>query len=167
MASKAQPKDFMPNRARIPISVAAATTTVVATTIDTLMGSRERTGWIVSRWDVQPKALLDGWGLANNGMRFQLCVGEQTTLLDADDEMCIGTLDVVTLSNASGTAFMAFPLTWVGPIMIAHKKLTALIQGSDNIAPLQTLDFIFTVWYNYIEMGAQEWIELIQAKGIY
>lgn len=159
-------KDLLPNRAYVVVTLAAATTTAVFTTVQTMMGTQDMAGWLISRIDVSPRILLDGWQGASTGVRFQVAQGEQAALLPIDDKLVIGTLDVNTVFSTNGGARVGFPLTWVGPILVATRELTCLIDGSDDVAPLQSVAFVFTLWYQWVQMKDREWLEAAQQTGL-
>lgn len=161
-----KPQDVLPNRAYVTVTQAAATTTAVFTEVDTLMGARDGSGWLISRVDIQPKQILDGWLAAVNGVRFQVCTGQQSALLDVDDDEHILSLDLQTIFTTSGVGFFTMPFTWVGPVLVASKKLTCLIDGTDDGGPLQSMDWIFTLWYRWVKLTAQDWVDIAQLKGI-
>ena len=120
--------DRLPNRTYIVVSIPAATTTLARSTVDTLMGARERAGWLISRVDVQPKGLMDGWPTTAMGIRFQVVAGTPTGtfMLAADDPTQVCTIDVQTAVLTSGMNLIQFPISWVGPVLIASKKITFL-----------------------------------------
>jgi len=166
MAKKAT-GDTLPNRKYVTVTWAAATTTAVYTNVDTMMGARDGEGWLISRISVQPIGLLDGWQVVNSGVRFQVATEEHAALLAPDDPSVIGTIDILTnLLTGGGINQLVFPVTWVGPVLVAARKLTCMMDGSDDAAPLQSEGFLFTIWYNWVKLGAKEWLEIAEAKGI-
>lgn len=164
MAKKSM-KDVLPNRKYVTVTWAPATTTTVLTVVDTMMGARERSGWLISRVDVQSRGMLDGWAASSNGVRFQLATGAQTDLIAKDNNNHICTIDVQTVFATNGMSQLVFPLTWVGPVLVASNDLTCLMKGTDDAAPLQSHPMIFTIWYRWVTMTDREWIELFNATG--
>lgn len=161
-------KDVLPNRAYVVVTFAAATTTVVYTSLSTDMGAQSGNGWLISRFDVQPlgpapSALAAGSGL---GIDFQVATGRRTAMVPKNDTGHVGTATFVNAFTTSGHALAVWPLTWVGPVLVANKDITCLMDGSGDASPFQSLAMLFTIWFNWIEMTEREWIELAQASGV-
>lgn len=167
-AAKKSTRDILPNRRYVVVTFAAATTTVAYTSFDTMMGAREGAGWLISRLDIMSRDLAgaNGWQTAAAGVRFQLCTGAQTALLNADDDEVIASLDVVCTLQTSGCDVTVFPVTWLGPILVASRQLTCAMQGTDDVAPLQAQDFLFVIWYQWVQLTAREWVEIAEGRGI-
>lgn len=167
MAKKrSRQKDLLPNRHYEVLTFAAATTTVVFDTFETLMSARDNAGWLISRIDVQPRLVLDGWQNTTGGVTFQLCTGAQTVILPADDDEVVATWGIHTVYQVEGGMVFTFPISWVGPILVAARQLTVAMQGSDDAAPLQSIPMVFSIWYNWVQLADREYLDIIQGKGI-
>lgn len=168
MAKKkaARQKDRLPNRHYEVVTFAADTTTAVVSTFQTLMGARDNAGWLISRVDVGPRLTLDGWQPTTTGVHFQLATGAQTALLNADDDEVIAAFSIQTVLATQGMSTFAFPVSWLGPILVASRELTCIMQGTDNTAPLQSVAMLFTIWYNWVQLADREYLDIIQGKGI-
>jgi len=158
--------DRLPNRKYVVVSLAAASTTVVYSQFDTMMGAKEGAGWLVSRVDIQPRAMTDGWMNSMCGSRFQLATGAQTDLLNVDNPAVVATIDVQVVLVTSGMPVIVFPVTWVGPVLIASRQLSCVVDSTDDLVPLQSMDMLFTIWYQWVKLGSREWVEIAEAKGI-
>lgn len=170
MAKKKQTASFrdrMPNRKYVTVTWAAASTTAVYTQFDTMMGAREGAGWIISRVDVQfkdnPPPLL---ALTTNTARFQLATGAQTTPLSVDDDEVIANLDLSLVLVTTGAGLLVWPISWIGPILVASRELTCSMDAKGDAAPFQSVDMLFTIFYQWIAIGAREWVEIAEARGI-
>lgn len=159
--------DKLPNRKYVTVTWAAASTTAVYTQFDTMMGAREGAGWLVSRIDLQWGGAVPpaGLGVANT-IRGQLLTGAQTTTLAPDDDEVVGTIDGEWALSTQGASFVQWPLSWVGPILIASRQLTCVLDASADAAPFQSAPMLFTIWYNWFQLGAREWVEIAEARGI-
>lgn len=167
MAKKrARAKDRLPNRHYEVMTWAAASTTVVVSTFETLMSARDNAGWLISRIDAQPRLVLDGWANTQAGVSFQLSTGAQTAILNTDDDEVVGTWGVATALATNGGYVFTFPVSWIGPILVASRQLTCAMQASDDVAPLQASGMVFTIWYNWVQLGDREYLDVIQGKGI-
>lgn len=162
--------DQLPNRAYVTVTWGAAATTAVATPIDTMMGAREGAAWLISRIDVMPKNVLDGWAGTGSGSVYQLQTGDHSAtpaIKDVDDDEVVGTIMCQVASVGSAGLYpIMMPMRWIGPVLVASRKLTCVMDNSDNILPFQSTDFVFTIWFNWIKMTAQRWIEVQEAKGV-
>lgn len=169
MAKKTEPRlrDRLPNRAYVVVAWGAATTTAVVTTIQTLMGSQEGLGWLISRFDVQPRSAVPFVEEGPGGMtlKFQVSLGAQAGLLAADDPKVVGTVDRVSQIETQGGTLHEWPLTWIGPVLVASRELTCGIDGSVNQAPYQSADMLFTIWYQNVKLSDRDWLEIAQAQG--
>lgn len=156
--------DQMPNRKYVTVEFAAATTTAVYTQFDTMMGAREGAGWLISRVDVQFAGVLPSAVAATtHALRFQLCTGAQVAPLAPDDDEVIANIDQsVTAANGLPT----MPISWVGPVIVASRQLTCAMVGLPDAAPWRLLPMLFTIWYQWIKLGAREWVEIAEARGI-
>ncbi len=159
--------DRLPNRKYVTVTWAAASTTAVYTQWDTMMGAREGAGWLISRMDVMfGGAVPPAHGLIPQSFRFQLCTGAQVATLSPDDDEVVATLDWAGGALTSGYAAWTYPITWVGPVLVASRQLTCVMDGSGDIAPFQSQAMVFTIWYNWMQLGAREWVEIAEARGI-
>jgi hypothetical protein len=168
MAKKKNVMDALPNRKYVTVTWAAATTTAVYTQFDTMMGAREGAGWLVSRVDVMfggavPPSFSS---LVVTSLRFQVLTGAQTVTLAPDDDEVVATIDYISQGQTSGLTNVIFPLSWAGPILIASRELTCAMDGSIDIAPWQSVDMLFTIWYQWVKLGSREWVEIAEARGI-
>lgn len=170
MGKKASGKSMMdklPNRKYVTCSWAADTTTACFTQFDTMMGAREGAGWLISRVDVGFKGAVPPQWIFNAGsMRFQLCTGAQVTPLVADDDEVIATLDWSVALATSGGQCVVTPTSWRGPVLVASRELSVVMKGSTNVDPFKNLDMLITIWYNWVKLGAREWVEIAEARGI-
>lgn len=159
--------DQLPNRFYQVVTWGADSTAAVLETADTMMGAREGAAWLISRIDIQPRGILDGLPAGTAGFYFQVATGEQTALLNADDDEAIMTLGYGNVTAGSAyTDHQVWPISWFGPVLVASRKLSFGMDASDNLAPFQSVDMLFTVWFNWVKMTAQRWIEVQEAKGI-
>lgn len=168
MAKKKAMRDVLPNRKYVTVTWAAASTTAVYTQFDTMMGAREGAGWLVTRMDVGcvgPVPALTGV-VGDNTARFQLATGAQVATLAADDDEVIATIDLWIAQDTTGAAITVLPLTWVGPVLVASRQLTCSMDAEADAAPLQSLGMLFTIWYQWVQLGAKEWVEIAEARGI-
>lgn len=159
--------DKLPNRKYVTVTWAAASTTDVYTQFDTMMGARDGAGWLISRIDVGfGHNFPPTHGMNAGSIRFQLLTGAQVATLQPDDDEVIATIDLVAGGITSGLAYQQWPLTWVGPVLVASRELTCAMDASADISPYQTEAMLFTVWYNWVKLGAREWVEIAEARGI-
>lgn len=166
MPKKSSLMDKLPNRKYVEVTWAAATTTAVYTQFDTMMGAREGAGWLVSRVDVQYLEVPPEIGAVVAELRFQLLTGAQTTTLSANDDEVICTIDRV-IDQSAGGGLTDWPVSWVGPVLIASRELTCAMDGASNVAPFQaSLKMLFTIWYQWVKLGSREWVEIAEARGI-
>lgn len=157
--------DQLPNRAYVKVEWAAASTTAVYETVETMMGAMEGAAWLISRIEVIPTVVpaLPGASI----LRFQVCTGKQTALLDCGDAKVIGTMDRMYSITTSGATTWDWPAVWVGPVLVASRNLTCLMDASTNVAPWQAgTTMLFTIWYSWVKMTAQKWLEIKQAEGV-
>ncbi len=157
--------DTLPNRKYIVCTWAGAATTVAYEQVSTMMGAREGAGWLISRVTLQPLAAAPMVVFASSSVvNFQLMTGKQTTLLAADDDNVVM---AGTFFEGTGAGInRVFPLTLIGPILIASKDLTVAMDAAADTAPLSGSSWLFTIWYNWVNLGAKEWVEIAEAKGI-
>lgn len=163
--------DRLPNRKYVTVTWAAASTTWVGTEVDTMMGVRDKMGWLISRVEVgfkgaaatPPAAHVI---VADSMPRFQIATGEQTGLLAADDDSVVCTMDLMIAQDTTGAAMQQFPLQWFGPIMIASRKLTCMMDAADNVAPWQSRDMLFTIWYQWSPLSTRDYLDIAEGKGI-
>ena len=169
MAKKAKGStmDKLPNRKYVTVTWGAASTTAVYTQFDTMMGAREGAGWLISRMDVMHGGVVPPTpSLIAGRARCQLCTGAQVTTLAPDDDEVIATIDIGKAITTSGAAVWHEPWTWVGPVLVASRELTCVMDASANVAPWQTADMLFTIWYQWVKLGSREWVEIAEARGI-
>jgi len=160
--------DVLPNRKYVTVTWAAASTTAVFTQFDTMMGAREGAGWLISRMDVMfggalPPSLDPA---ADQSARFQLCTGAQSATLDPGDDEVIATIDWHFNITTSGMFVQAWPMTWSGPVLVASRELTCVMDASANQSPFQSQAMLFTIWYQWVPIGARQWVEIAEARGI-
>lgn len=160
--------DALPNRKYVTVTWDAASTTAVYTQFDTMMGAREGAGWLISRVDLQFGSNVppDFSGVTSNGVRFQVATGAQTAMLPPDDDEVICSLDLGYGGATSGFHVQQFPISWAGPVLVASRELTCIMDATSNVAPYQNQDMLFTIWYNWVKLGAREWVEIAEARGI-
>jgi len=165
--------DRLPNRKYVRVAFEAATTTAVYTEFDTMMGAREGAGWLISRVDLTyfnsstlaPLSLPTG--IVTIGM--QVLTGAQTALLPPDDDEVVCDLKDCYLLATSGGATHVLPASWAGPVLVASRTLSVVIDGSANVSPFQSGSnavALVTIWYNWVKLGAREWVEIAEARGI-
>lgn len=158
--------DVLPNRQYVVVTWAAATTTAVYETFQTAMGAREGYGWLISRIDVQPRMPASSAPGSLTDLAFQVTTGAHTALLDCDDDEVIGTIEISSSYVTSGGTLYLFPWTWVGPVLVAAKQITCLMDGQADGAPWQSKEMLFTIWYQWMELGVNEWLQIAQARGV-
>jgi len=161
-------RDTLPNRKYVTVDWAAASTTAVYTNFDTMMGAREGAGWLISRLDVTLGGAvpIDLDMAADQSLRFQLLTGAQVAPLQPDDDEVIATIDLSFEVTTSGQILMTWPLTWVGPVLVASRELTCAMISGTNQSPFQSTPMLFTIWYQWVQLGAREWVEIAEARGI-
>lgn len=166
-AKKKGTADLMPNRKYVTVTWAAAATTAVYTQFDTMMGAREGAGWLVSRMDVMfGGAVPPTFAMADGSARFQLLTGAQVGTLAPDDDEVIATIDHMKVVVTSGMSTIIWPMTWVGPVLVASRQLTCAMDCSADVAPYQSQDMLFILWYQWVQLGARDWVEIAEARGI-
>lgn len=167
-ASKRGIRDALPNRKYVTVTWAAASTTAVVTSFDTMMGAREGAGWLISRMDVMYGSVVPpaSTGFLSCTPRFQLLTGSQSATLAPDDDEVIATIDLEARANTNGGWVTQYPLTWVGPVLVASRELTCAMDASEDEAPFQSQAMLFTIWYQWVTLGAREWVEIAEARGI-
>lgn len=159
--------DSLPNRKYVTVTWAAASTTAVYTQFDTMMGAREGAGWLISRVDILfGSAVPPTVNNVSNTARFQLLTGAQTATLAPDDDEVIATIDLALAVQTSGQRAFSMPISWGGPVLVASRELTCAMDASADTAPFQSQDMLFTIWYNWVKLGAREWVEIAEARGI-
>lgn len=158
--------DRLPNRKYVTVAWAAASTTAVYTQFDTMMGAREGAGWLISRVDVGWQGPIGGSIGVTNCVRFQLLTGAQTAPLAVDDDEVIASIDRANTVNTQGAGQLDWPVTWVGPVLVASRQLSCVMDATADGAPYQTVGMLFTIWYNWVQLGAKEWVEIAEARGI-
>lgn len=160
--------DRLPNRKYVTVNWAPATTTAVYTQFDTMMGAREGAGWLISRVEVMfGGAVPPVWAMnIINTLRFQLATGAQVATLAPDDDEVIATIDLSSGFVSSGSALGAWPLAWVGPVLVASRQLSCTMDAAADEAPFQSQPMLFTIWYNWVALSAKEWVEIAEARGI-
>ena len=164
---KAGMMDKMPNRKYVVVAWAAAATTAVYTQFDTMMGAREGAGWLISRLDVGFQGPLPPtWDPTSGTARFQLLTGAQVTPLAADDDEVIASLDVGKHITTEGAVNFLWPGSWIGPVLVASRELSCVMDCSADVAPFQSVAMLFTIWYQWVKIGAREWVEIAEARGI-
>lgn len=165
MAKKSTLMDKMPNRKYVTVPFAAATTTASYTQFDTMMGAREGAGWLISRVDVSVQGVVPiATAATAQALRFQVCTGAQTAPLAVDDDEVIATID--TMMTATKGYDGTLPLSWVGPVIVASRQLTCSMIGTPDAAPWRLSNMLFTIWYQWVKLGAREWVEIAEARGI-
>lgn len=158
--------DNLPNRKYVNVGSGGDSSAVAYESFDTMMGAREGAGWLVSRIDIQPRSLPDGIVVGTHSMKFQVCTGAQDAMLLSDDPEVIGDIFLMDGVLTEGARAIVWPLTWIGPVLVASRQLTCLLQGSDDVVSLQNLAWQFIVWYQWVKLAAREWVEIAEAKGI-
>lgn len=160
-------RDTLPNRKYVTVTWAAASTTAVYTQFDTMMGAREGAGWLISRMDVQYGGTVPpNASNVTSSARFQLCTGAQTATLAPDNDEVIATIDYEKTLVTSGMQVQIFPLVWAGPVLVASRELTCVMDAGVDVDPWRTQDMLFTIWYQWVKLGAREWVEIAEARGI-
>lgn len=172
MGKKAKAKmgilDKLPNRKYVIVTFAAATTTAVYTQFSTMMGAREGSGWLVSRMDVTPLGPVGpppGPGDISSFI-FQLATGGQVAPLACDDDEVVGTTFLQSLMSTSGATMIQWPLTWIGPVLLASRQLTCSMDAQADVTIFQNVSMLFTIWYQWVALGAREWVEIAEARGV-
>lgn len=160
-------RDVLPNRRYITVTWAAASTTAVYSQFDTMMGAREGAGWLISRMDVMFGGAVPPTP-ANNpqAVRFQLATGAQVATLAPGNDEVIATVDRQFHFQTNGFGSLDWPLTWVGPVLIASRQLTCSMDASADSAPFQSSDMLFTIYFQWVILTAREWVEIAEARGI-
>lgn len=159
--------DRLPNRLRKVVAWAAAATTLVYETVDLPMGIRAGLGMLISRVDIEPRTPpIASGGQSTFSLAFQIRAGEKTTMAAGDDASVICQIQLQGLQTTSGGNILYWPVTWGGPVLVADRHLTFLMDAGADIAPWQSLDMLFTVWYTWVPVGTQEYIEIKEAEGV-
>lgn len=159
--------DQLPNRHYEVVTMAAAATTAVANTFETMMSARQQAGWLISRIDVRPRGLLATLPPVQQHARFQIATGAQVALLNPDDDNVIATLDYSTvLVGAAAAMHDHWPLTWLGPVAVSSKEITCMIDCAADAAPFQSTAWLFTIWFNWLKIGLKELLEIREAQGV-
>lgn len=161
-------RDMFPNRHYETWNAGAALTTCTYSSFDLIAGGiAPYMAWMIERVEFAPAVLLNAGFTSPVTTRFQLCTGEQTALLQSDDENVVCTKDLIVGLATNGGVVIQCPLTWMGPVLVAARKMTVLMDsGADFPTAWQSQKMICTIWFRWVEMNQDTWYEVMQAKGI-
>jgi hypothetical protein len=163
---KSAPADRMPNRKYVPIDIDSTATNAVHINFDTMMGARQGAGWLISRVEfgfISTPPLMAG---SPQAYAAQLCTGDQDEILDADDDNVIATLSRQINNTGSVGGDFRWPQQWVGPVLVASRKLSCVVDCAADVAPWKSAKMLMTIWYNWVKLSAQDFLDIAEAKGV-
>lgn len=172
-SASAKTDDVFVNRFRKRIAFSATATTVNCHTFDTFMNISKAAGhrqkWILLGGFIRPngQALADSPTLnsAEVNMVCQLCVGEQTAMLESDDPEVICEAHMQFTNNTSGGQTVNWPVPFdlVHPFPLLARQITFNLIGSTTYNGEEFYVELHFVGANV--QGSDEAFEMLEATG--
>lgn len=162
--------DVMPNRKKITVTWAAASTTYVYTEWDTGISIRNGQGLLLHGMDVHFNGMANNHALSlTTCVRFQAYRGGNTgALLDVDDSRELYTIDrAIDRVTAEGIWGHDWPMGVRADLLVVEPKITLAMDATVDAAPFQTVEMLFTIWYRWVPMDMQDYIEAAEGTGTF
>jgi hypothetical protein len=135
------------------------------------VGRTDPMKWVITHFAMWPNLVIQAYPYAATGdiVKVQLCIGNQTAILNGDDMqvICEGSTAQVPGADATAQRSQLWPIQGYlpAPVPVFAQSLTVLIDALTNQTGMQSKEFVYEIGYVQAPISQDEIVEYLSAFG--